>query len=203
MTEATAASNIPSKISGDMFFTTTILQYVKDKYENLNSSFRYDPTINICGTYTISGTWNVGYVIVRGLVSRNDTIIPCSETIAIVIKFCGHVFHVIWKSYLNLYAGESVKIKPGDLMVVILHKTTTQKYYFPGMVNLVRESVECCLEVQSKQSSLSKIPLEIGTIVRIVRMSMNIEMSASEVGFRNIYYARSVIRLTICFSQEW
>ena len=77
---------------------------------------------------------------------RNDIVIPCSETMAVMIKFCGHVFHMIWRSYLNLYAGRSVKIKPGDLMVVTLYETTTQKYYFPGMVNLVKEFVECCID---------------------------------------------------------
>ena len=46
--EATAASNIPRNISGEMFFPTTFLQYVKDKYEN-NNSYRKDPAINICG----------------------------------------------------------------------------------------------------------------------------------------------------------
>ena len=28
-------------------------------------------------------------------------------------------------------------------MVVILYETTTQNYYFPGMINLVKEFVEC------------------------------------------------------------
>ena len=37
------------------------------------------------------------------------------------------------------------------------------------------------------------------TIARIVRMSMDIEMSVSEIGSGHIYYARSIIRLTICF----
>ena len=73
----------------------------------------------------------LGYVIVRSLVIRNDTIIPCSETIAMMIKCCDHVFHMIWKSYLILNAGESVKVKPGYLMVVILYKSTIQEYYFP------------------------------------------------------------------------
>ena len=141
--EATAASNIPSNISGEMFFPTTFLQYMKDKYENLvNNSYRKDPATNICGTNATSGTGNVGYVRVRGLVLRNDTVIPCSENMVVMINFCGHVFHMIRISYLNLYAGESVKIKPGDLMVVILYETTTQKYCFPGMVNLMRKSVE-------------------------------------------------------------
>ena len=85
-----------------------------------------------------------------------------------------------------------MKIKPRDLMVAIFYKTTTQKYYFPGMINLVREFGECCLEGQSMY-------MEIGTIVRIVRMSMDIEMSVLEVDSRNIYYARSMTRLIICF----
>ena len=181
-----------------MFYPTTFLQYVKDKYGNLDSSYRKDPATNICGTNTTLGTGNVGYVRVRGLVLRNDTIIPCVEAIAIMIEFCGHVLHMIWRSYLNLYAGEIVKIKPGDLMVVALYKITTQKY-FPGMVNLVRESVECCLEGQSMKRKTDGSE----TIVRIVKMSMNIEISVSEVSFRNSDHARSVIRLTICFSQEW
>ena len=46
------------------------------------------------------------------------------------IKFCGHVFHMICKSYLILYADESVKFKPGPLVVVILYKTTTEKILF-------------------------------------------------------------------------
>ena len=106
-----------------MFFPTTFLQYVKDKYEN-NNSYRKDPATNICGTLTTSGTGNVGYVIVRGLALKND-VMPCSENIVKIVRFCGHVFHMFWKSYLNLNAGESVKIKPGDLMVVILYETTT------------------------------------------------------------------------------
>ena len=56
---------------------------------------------------------------------------------------------MIWKSYLNLYAGESVKIKPGHLVVLVLHKATSQKYYFPGMFNLVRGFVKCYLEGQN------------------------------------------------------
>ena len=174
--EATAASNVPSKISGEMFIPTTFLQYVKDKYEN-NNSYKEDPATNICGTYTTSGTGNVGYVRVRGLVLRNDTMIPCSKTIAVMIKFCDHVFHMIWKSYLNSYAGKSEKIKPGYLMVVILYETTAHKYYFPGMVNLMRESVECCLEGQNMKRKTDGSE----TIARIVRLSMNIEMSVSEV----------------------
>ena len=89
-----------------------------------------------------------------------------------------------------------MKMKPGDLMVVILYETTTQQYYFPGMVNLVKESVECCLEGQSLKRKTDGSE----TIVRIVRMSLNIEMLVTEIGSRHIYYARSMIRLTICFT---
>ena len=188
-----------------MFFPTTFLQYVKNKYEN-NNSCRKDPATNMCGTNTTSGTGNVEYVIVRGLVLKNDTAIPCSEIIAVMIRFCDHILHMIWKSYLNLYAGESVKIKPGDLMVVILYETTRQNYYFPGMVNLVKEFVEChminvtyrVMIVQEFKSLVFKILMAISTIVGIVRM--DIEMSVSEVGFRNSYHTRSMIRLTICFT---
>ena len=70
-------------------------------------------------------------------------------------------------------------------MGVILYETTTQKYYFPWVVNLVKEY----LEYYSDGSE---------TIVIIVRM--DIEMSVSEVGFRNSYHTRSMIRLTICFT---
>ena len=135
-----------------MLFPNRFLQYVKDKYENDNS-YRKDSATNICGTYTTSGTGNVGYVRVRGLVLRNDTVIPCSENMVVMTNFCGHVFHMIWRSYLSLFGGRSVKIKAGDLMVVILHETTTQKCYFPGMVNLVKEFVDCCLKSQSMKRS--------------------------------------------------
>ena len=57
--EATAVSNIPSKISRKMFFPTTFLQYVKDEYEE-NSSYRKNPATNIHGTITTLGRGNVG-----------------------------------------------------------------------------------------------------------------------------------------------
>ena len=83
----------------------------------------------------------------------NDTVLPCDEAIAIMVKFSGHVFHMICylmevsKDYglyigqkamyeleggadfrnlsfhflmrsLNLYAGDTIKIKPGQTKVV-------------------------------------------------------------------------------------
>ena len=69
--EAIAVSNTPSKISRRMFFPTTYLQNVKDKYEN-NNSYKKDPVTNIYGISTTPGTENVEYVMVRGLTIRKD-----------------------------------------------------------------------------------------------------------------------------------
>ena len=63
ITEATAVSNTPSKISRRMFFPTTFLQNVKDKYEN--NSYRKDSVTNVCDISTTPGTENVEYVMVR------------------------------------------------------------------------------------------------------------------------------------------
>ena len=89
----------------------------------------------------------------RGMVIGNDTVLPCDEAIAIMVKFSGNVFHMICylmevsKVYglyigqqamyeldggadfrnlsfhflmrsLNLYAVDTVKIKPGQTKVV-------------------------------------------------------------------------------------
>ena len=89
----------------------------------------------------------------RVMVIGNDTVLPCNEAIAIMVKFSGHVFHMICyllecsKDYglyigqkamyelereadlrkfsfhflirsLNLYAGETGKIKPGQTKIV-------------------------------------------------------------------------------------
>ena len=89
----------------------------------------------------------------RGMVIENDTVLPCNEAIAIIVKFSGHVFHMICyllecsKDYAlytgqkamyeleegadfrnlsfhflmrswSLYAGETVKIKPGQTKIV-------------------------------------------------------------------------------------
>ena len=141
---------------------------------------RKDLAINIYGINTTSGTGSVEYVIARSLIIRKD------------YKFllC-HYFH----QHISLdERGESVRMKPGYLMVVIMHETTTQKYYFPGRVDLVEESVECYLEGQGVERKIDGLE----SIARIVRM--NIEMSVSEGRFRNSYHTRSMIRLTICFT---
>ena len=92
-------------------------------------------------------------IATRGMVIGNDTVLPCNEAIAIMVKFSGHVFHMICyllecsRDYglyigqkamyeleegadfrnlsfhflmrsLNLYAGETVKIKPAQTKIV-------------------------------------------------------------------------------------
>ena len=94
-------------------------------------------------------------IATRGMVIGNDTVLPCNEAIAIMVKFSCHVFHMISyllecsKDYalyigqkamyelergadfrnlsfhflvrsLNLYAEETVKIKPGQTKMVLL-----------------------------------------------------------------------------------
>ena len=90
---------------------------------------------------------------------------------------------VLYQYHTPLLAGH-----PG---VIKLYDTIKQRYYFPGMFNLVREFVECCLECQSMKGKTvgpriqyAKIPLDTRTMAR---MSMDIkEMPESELGFRHI-----------------
>ena len=110
--EATAVSNTPSKISRRMFFPTTFWQNEKDKYESLSyDSCRKVPATNTYGITTISGKGNVEYVIVKYLIIRKADVIPYSETIVIMTLFYGHILCMMWKSYVNLCAGESGKVK--------------------------------------------------------------------------------------------
>ena len=128
--EATAFSNTDNKISRRMFFPATFLQYDKGKYDSLSyDSCRKAPATKIYGRNTISRKGNVEYVMVKCLIIRNDNVIPYSETIVIMTVFYGHVLYMIWKSYVNLYAGESEKVVLGNLIM---------KYYFPEVVNLVK-----------------------------------------------------------------
>ena len=78
--EATAVSNIPSKVSRKMFSPTIFLQYEKDKYESYDNdnSYRKVPAPNTYGITTISGKGNVEDVIVKYLIIRKDEVIPCS-----------------------------------------------------------------------------------------------------------------------------
>ena len=138
--EATAVSNIPSRVSRIMFSPTIFLQYEKDEYESYDNdnSYRKVPAINTYGITNISGKGNVEDVIVKYLIIRKDDVIPCSETIIIMTVFYGHILYMIWKSYVNLCAGESGKVVLGNLIM---------KYYFPEVVNLLKECLECYMTI--------------------------------------------------------
>ena len=138
--EATAVSNIPSKVSRKMFSPTIFLQYEKDEYESYDNdnSYRKVPATNTYGITINSGKGNVEDVIVKYLIIRKDEIIPCSEIIVIMTVFCGHIMYMIWKSYVNLCASESGKVVLGNLIM---------KYYFPEVVNLLKEGVECYMTI--------------------------------------------------------
>ena len=136
--EATAVSNIPSRVSRIMFSPTIFLQYEKDEYESYDNSYRKVPAINTYDITNISGKGNVEDVIVKYLIIRKDDVIPCSETIIIMTVFYGHILYMIWKSYVNLCAGESGKVVLGNLIM---------KYYFPEVVNLLKECVKCYMTI--------------------------------------------------------
>ena len=99
--EATAVSNIPSKVSRKMFSPTIFLQYEKDEYESYDNdnSYRKVPATNTYGITTIPGKGNVEYVIVKYLIVSKDVVFPCSETIVIMAIFCGHILYI----YIILY----------------------------------------------------------------------------------------------------
>ena len=80
--EATAVSNIPSKVSRKMFSPTIFLQYEKDKYESYDNdnSYRKVPATKIYGRNTISGKGNVEDIMIKCLIIRKDDVTPCSET---------------------------------------------------------------------------------------------------------------------------
>ena len=84
--------------------------------------------------------------------------------------------------------GESGKVELGNLIM---------KYYFPEVVNLVKEFVECymtificCVMMVQKLKNLMSMIMGIGTMVRIVKI--DIEMSMAEVGLG------TVIMIKVC-----
>ena len=90
---------------------------------------------------------------------------------------------VLYQYHTPLLAGH-----PG---VIKLYETIKQRYYFPGMFNLVREFVECCLECQSMKGKTDSPRIQYARILldtrTMARMSMDIkEMPESELGFRHI-----------------
>ena len=135
--EATAVSNIPSKQYRKMFFPTIFLQYEKEKYESLSyDSCRKAAATKIYGRTTISGKGNVEDIMIKCFIIRKDNVIPYSENLVIMTVFYGHILYMICKSYVNLCAGESRKVILWNLIM---------KYYFPKVVNLVKEFMECSL----------------------------------------------------------
>ena len=140
------------------------------------------PATKIYGRNTISGKGNVEDIMIKCLIIRKDHVIPYSEIIVIMTIFYDHILYMIWKSYVNLCAGESEKEVLRNLIM---------KYYFPEVVNLVKEFVECyitiiiyCVLVVQKLKSLISILIEIGTMVTIAKL--DIEMSMSEVGLGTV-----------------
>ena len=120
--------------------------------------------------------------MIKCLIIRKDDVIPYSETIVIMTVFYGHILYMIWRSYVNLCADENEKVVLGNLIM---------KYYFPEVVNLVKEFVECymtivicCVMMRQKLKSLMSILMEIGTMVRIAKM--DVEMSMAEVGLGTV-----------------
>ena len=126
------------------------------------------------------------YVLVNGILFRirYDKDNKGEPTLVLCIPE-KYVPTVLYQYHTPLLAGH-----PG---VIKLYDTIRQKYYFPGMFNLVREFVECCLECQSMKSKndgpriqYARIPLDTRTMAR---MSMDIkEIPESELGFRNNLY---------------
>ena len=184
--EATAVINIPSKVSRKMFSPTIFLQYEKDEYESYDNdnSYRKVPATNTYGITTISGKGNVEDVIVKYLIIRKVDVIPCSETIVIMTVFCGHILYMIWKSYVNLCAGESEKVVLGNLIM---------KYYFPEVVNLLEECVECYMTIVIYCVMMVQ---KLKSLISILWLKGHRNVNGRS-WFRNSDHARSMIRLTM------
>ena len=150
-------------------------------------------------------------IATRGMVIGNDTVLPCNEAIAIMVKFSGHVFHMICyllecsKDYglyisqkamyeleegadlrnlsfhflmrsLNLYAGETVKIKPGQTKMVPMSLGTyamrrdfqlgEKKLLDIDLHNIENEKVIINLKTERKDKLVQTLPalMSKGTI---------------------------------------
>ena len=184
--EATAVSNIPSKVSRKMFSPTIFLLYEKDEYESFgnDNSYRKVPAINTYGITTISGKGNVEDIMIKYLIIRKDGVIPCNETIVIMTVFCGHILYMIWKSYVNLCAGESEKVVLGYLIM---------KYYFPEVVNLLKECVECYMTIVI---SCVMMVQKLKVLISILWLKGHRNVKGRS-WFRNSDHAKSMIRLTM------
>ena len=184
--EATAVSNIPSKVSRKMSSPTLFLQYEKGEYESYDNdnSYRKVPTPNTYGINTISGKGNVEDVIVKCLIIRKNDVIPYNETIVIMTVFYGHILYMIWKSYVNLYAGESEKVVLGNKIM---------KYYFPEVVNLLKECVECYMTIVISCFMMAQ---KLKNLISILWLKGHRNVNGRS-WYRNSDHARSMIRLTM------
>ena len=184
--EATAVSNIPGKVSRKMFSPTLFLQYEKDEYESYDNdnSYRKVPTANTYGINTISGKGNVEYVIIKCLIIRKNDVIPYNETIVIMTVFYGHILYMIWKSYVNLYAGKSEKVVLGNKIM---------KYYFPEVVNLLKECVECYMTIVITCVMMAQ---KLKNLISILWLKGHRNVNGRS-WYRNSDHARSMIRLTM------
>ena len=184
--EATAVSNIPSKVSRKMFSPTIFLQYEKDEYESYDNdnSYRKVPATKIYGSNNISGKGNVEDIMIKYLIIRKDEVIPCSETIVIMTVFSGHILYMIWKSYVNLCAGESGKVVLGNSIM---------KYYFPEVVNLLKECVECYMTIVIFCVMMGQ---KLKSLISILWLKEHRNVNGRS-WFRNSDHARSMIRLTM------
>ena len=184
--EATAVSNIPSKVSTKMFSPTIFLQYEKDEYDSYDNdnSYRKVPAINTYGITTISGKGNVEDIMIKYLIIRKDGVIPCSETIVIMTVFYGHILYMIWKSYVNLCAGESEKVVLGNLIM---------KYYFPEVLNLLIECVECYMTIVISWVMMVQ---QLKSLISILWLKGHRNVNGRS-WFRNSDHVRSMIRITM------
>ena len=146
------------------------------------------------------------------MVIGNNTVLPCDEAIAIMVKFSGHVFHMICyllecsKDYglyigqkamyeleggvdfrnlsfhflmraLNLYTGETVKIKPGQTKIVLMYLETStlfkktkvgkNKIYDINLYNREGDKVIVNLKTGRKDQLVQTLPavMSKGTIL--------------------------------------
>ena len=184
--EATAVSNIPRKVSRKMFSPTIFLQYEKDEYESYDNdnSYRKVSAINTYGITTISGKGNVEDIMIKCLIIRKNDVIPYSETIVIMTIFYGHILYMIWKSYVNLCAGESEKVVLGNLIM---------KYYFPEVVNLLKECVECYMTIVVYCIMMAQ---KLKNLISILWLKGHRNVNGRS-WFRNSDHVRSMIRLTM------
>ena len=122
--------------------------------------------------------------MIKYLIIRKDDVIPCSETIVIMTVFCDHILYMIWKSYVNLCAGESEKVVLGNLIM---------KYYFPEVVNLLKKCVECYMTIVIYCVMMVQ---KLKSLISVLWLKGHRNVNGRS-WFRNSDHAKSMIRLTM------